>query len=177
MAAGSSGSRLGISPAWNLRPTDGYGLVMGNACFRCKTPIASGGTFCEDCDQVVTPIEGQYTRESRLWVWVAALPLWLLLSIVAVPLLSLVLPAGPVSAVSTLATVLSLPLLFAFMWALVKDAEHVAARDDVDWEPSAWRYVVMSASCLLLVLVPVPFVAGYHLYRRYTTVGLPLGRT
>jgi len=107
---------------------------------------------------------------------VAAYPLLLVLGFVVVPLASLFLPAGSRVVVTSLASLATLLLLFAFMWALVADAEHVREREDTDWNPSRWGYWGLAFVCLFGLFLPVPFVAGYHLYRRYTTVGLPRGR-
>lgn len=149
---------------------------MPNACFRCKIPIDSGGTFCQDCDREVSLGDLQYTRESRAWIGVAALPVWLLLSFVVLPAVAWVAPGDAITAVSIASSFIILPLVFAFMWALVADAEHIRTRDDTDWEPSKWGYWSLAFASFFFVLIPVPFVAGYHLYKRYRTIGLPVGR-
>lgn len=146
---------------------------MENACFRCKTPIGSGGTFCRECSREVSLEDLAYTHESRRWLVVALYPAWLVLSVAVVPLSALVLPEGTVTLLTTLSAVASLLGLFAFAWALVTDAAHVRRHDDADWHPSRWGYWALAGVCVFGLLLPVPFVAAYHLYRRHQTAGLP----
>jgi hypothetical protein len=138
-----------------------------------QAPIASGETFCRDCSRTVDPSKLKATGESRVWLAVLAFPAWLVLS---VPLgVGVQWVAGPNWTVVglTTVTVVTMALGFVFLWALVADAEHLAERDDVDWTPSTWLYYGLAAVVFLLMFLPAPFVATYHLYRRYQTAGLP----
>jgi hypothetical protein len=173
MCAGFHETLLCVSVTQNLWRPGENASAMPNACFRCKTPIASGETFCRDCSRTVDPSKLKATGESRVWLGVAAFPAWL---VVAIPLgVGVQLLAGPSWAAVgfTVVTVVTLLLGFVFLWALVADAEHLAERDDVYWTPSTWLYYGLAGIIFLLMFLPAPFVAAYHLYRRHQTAGLP----
>lgn len=128
---------------------------MANACFRCKERIDSGKTFCGACREEVS-LEFSYNRESRMWVVVA---------VGSVLQLVLVLSEIPV---------ITFPLSLVLAYALLKDAGNLRRRDDSDWSPSKWGYRVLAG--LLFFVVTGPLIAGYHLSRRHSAVGLRLRR-
>lgn len=152
---------------------------MANACFRCKARIDSGRTFCEACREEVS-LDFSYTAESRTWVAIAVLPVLQVL-LLAGAAAAAVLTAGPGDALATRAGAgLAAASPFAFLlsvilaYALLKDASHVSARADTDWEPSGWAYYPLAG--LTLLVLPAPFVAAYHLSRRKAAIGLRLRR-
>lgn len=142
---------------------------MANSCFRCKAHISSGETFCEPCNQEVSLVDLAYRKESQVWIVIAFVPVWLVLKLLLYPLLApwmsrwILIGWSMVTFVS----------LLAFMWAIVVDAEHIRNRDDTDWNPSKVVYWSLAAICLIFVMIPIPFVAAYHLYRRHRTIGFP----
>lgn len=143
---------------------------MANACFRCKTPIDSGETFCRGCRSQVS-LDFAYTRETRLWLVVAVAPV-LALAVVGAPI---VYGAVTGAQVSGLWSLLAYPVAFAFAYALYRDCQHVRRRDDVDWTPSLWAYAVLAVFSALLI-VPMFLAAPYHLFRRKRSIGLALRR-
>lgn len=143
---------------------------MANACFRCKSPIDSGETFCRGCRSQVS-LDFAYTRESRLWLVVAVAPV-LALAVASAPFVY-----GAVTGVQT-RVVWSLPaypLAFAFAYALYRDCQHVRRRADAAWTPSAWAYAALAVFSALLI-VPMFLAAPYHLFRRERSIGLALRR-
>jgi hypothetical protein len=145
---------------------------MANACFRCKTPIASGETFCGDCNATVDLAKLSRTGGSRVWLGVLAFPAWLLVSIPLSAALSVLAPGVAAVGVTAVSGV-GLLLGFVFLWALVADAKHLRERDAVDWNPSAWLYYGLAALVFTMAFFPAPLVASYHLYKRSKTAGLP----
>ncbi len=151
---------------------------MTNACFRCKEPIESGRTFCGACREGVS-LEFSYTRESRAWLLVAvgaALQVLLIVGSTAATVYSN--PGGPLAEV--LGVGLAAGSAMAFLvspvvaYGLLKDAQHVEARADADWNPSNWAYYAFAA--LSMFVLPSPFVAAYHLRKRRAAIGLRVRR-
>lgn len=138
---------------------------MANACFRCKTSIESGRTFCGGCRGEVS-LEFPYTRDTRLWLLIAGLPV----AVAVVAAADALLLGG-----TGLGVLGAYPLSLAFAFALYRDCEHVRRRDDraTDWTPSKWGYSALAFASMLLI-VPMVVVAPYHLYRRKQSIGLVL---
>lgn len=147
---------------------------MSNACFRCKTAIPSGGTFCDDCGRRVS-LDLSYTRHSRLWLVVAAAPVLLALLVVGRTLLGAVAGSTP-PVVSLFSWLAGIVLVVAFGCAVYTDAKHVRRRDDTDWNPSLLVYAILAVGSVLMVVPTVP-VGAYHLYKRKKEIGLHLGRS
>lgn len=145
-------------------------LPMANACFRCKDSIPSGETFCGLCrGEVVLDFS---PTESRTWFVVAAA--LALQGIFFAAGLLVYLLYGSKSLVIAAGGGLMLAWIpgIALAYALYRDAAHVRNRDDTDWNPSKWGYIVLISAGLLLV-VPVTVLGISHLRKRHNTIGLP----
>jgi len=141
---------------------------MPNACFRCRTSIDSGETFCRSCHREVD-LDFDVERSSRTWLIVAVVP-------VLVPglfALEAALSSLVGGSLVFFTAVLSLGSQVVFAYALYTDAGHVRRRADSDWTPNRWLYATMAVLSVLL-FVPMYPVAVYHLYRRKRTIGLPV---
>ncbi len=147
---------------------------MPNACFRCKVGIDSGETFCRDCRGDVS-LDFSYTGNSRLWVLVAAVPVLQVLFVLGRIVWAAVFTGGQVLWAGLGASFLAIPLSIVFGVVLLYDVRHVRRRDDTAWNPSDWTYLPLVAASVIVVFVP--FVAAYHLYRREQAIGLSLSRT
>lgn len=146
---------------------------MANACFRCKSPIDAGETFCRGCRGQVS-LDFAYTRESRLWLVVAVAPVLALLVVGGTVVRAAL--QGPVDASIAVTLILAFPFAIAFAYALYRDCQHLQRRDDAGWAPSKWNYAVLAFASIALI-VPMFLIAPYHLYRRKRSVGLALRRT
>jgi hypothetical protein len=147
---------------------------MANACFRCKQSIGSGDTFCTSCRSEVD-LSFEYTQESRMWVAVGLIPVLILLSIAGSGALGALEGQSP-GVATALGVTVAFPFAIIFSYALYRDFQHVSRRDDTDWNPSKWLYIVLAGLSIPLPVLPV-LVGPYHLYKRKQTLGLALRRS
>ena len=140
---------------------------MANACFRCRTSISSGGTFCRTCRSEVSLSEATFGGEDARW--------WIL---VAVGALASVLPIVVLTAMapvesSTMFLVTAASILFgmvAYLGGIYADVRFLQRRDDLGWEPGDWYMVVLLT---LGVFMLAPIGALVHVLLRWRRVGLP----
>jgi hypothetical protein len=167
---------------------------MPNACFRCKQSIGSGETFCTSCRHDVGFVvsrepDGEdaaggeseaesyvdsvgYTKDSRLWLGVAAGAALIALLLVG-PVLFAVITGGSFLTTGLLGIGYAVPVAIAFAYALIREYQHITRRDDTEWEPSKWLYTILAAVSILIPVCPV-IIGPWHLYKRKQTIGLVL---
>lgn len=140
---------------------------MGNACFRCRTSIQSGKTFCHGCRSEVSLGDAGSGDRSRWWFAIVGGCLGLVLSL-TVAIVGLLLEVTVVVPSAILAT-----LVFAFvqMLGLHMDVRALQGRPDAEWSPSEWD--LLFVLFFTLFVFPAPFVALFYLYYRRGRVGLP----
>ncbi|WP_181685967.1 hypothetical protein [Halorhabdus salina] len=140
---------------------------MQNACFRCREPIPSGGTFCRDCQSKVSLSGAAVDDVSGWWLAVAGGSIGFVVAIA----LTVVAVAVSLTAITMIATIVMVLSIGGFFIGLYADMRFIQRRNDLEWSPSDW-YLTVLLFCSLFLLT-IPFVSVYYLYRRRQRIGLP----
>lgn len=139
---------------------------MPNACFRCRTSIPSGGTFCRQCRSTVSLSDAASASTPGWWKLAAFGAVATTLSVVlGIAGLSVWETVGAIGT----GVVVSLAMLSYFV-GLYLDERALQSRSDLDWSPSDWYLTAVLFLSLFVVTIPV--LGAYHVYRRRRRVGL-----
>lgn len=130
--------------------------------------------------------------DSRWWYWVAAVPLYVVVSIVAIVVVAVTLGVGALIDIgggmglgSLFAVLVSitvvgivglggLALLVLFPLGIYKDAREIAAAETIEWSPDPLLYALVAvASIVFTVYLLSLAVSLYYLYRRHQAIGIP----
>jgi hypothetical protein len=162
------------------------GPPTGDASTGPPTGDASTGPPTGDAGDDATGVDDYLpdaTVDSRWWYWIAAVPVFFVLSVafavvfVATVFLGLFLGEGVAMVVlfglAGLFALAGLVLSILFPLAVYVDAQAVS-RADVDWNPDPVLYglVALAGVVVTAFVVSVP-LALYYLYRRHGAVGVP----
>lgn len=139
---------------------------MANACFRCRSSIPSGATFCSACQSEVSLSDATFGGDARWWMLVAAGAVASMLPVVVLPVLAPV-DTGMAYLVSAAAVVFG---MIAYLGGIYADVRFLQRRDDLGWEPGDW-YMIVLLTLGVFVLTPIGTIA--HLLLRWRRVGLP----
>lgn len=139
--------------------------MMQNACFRCRTSLPSGETFCPDCWSEVSLEGAESSVGTRWWIVVAATTGGMTLGMAIIAIATVT----GVMLVASAAATIALILWFGFLIALAMDAHRLKERDEV-WSPPTWLLAIVVVLSLLWVLAPL--AGAYYLYVRRSRIGL-----
>lgn len=142
------------------------GRSMANACFRCRTSIPSGGTFCRQCQSTVS-LAGTVSETTPGWWRMVAVG-----TVVTTVYLTIAFLSGIAGVeINPLLTGAVLGIGVAgFFAGFYLDTRAVRGRSDLDVSLSNWY--VGAATFLSLFVVPIPLVGAHYLYRRRQRIGL-----
>lgn len=174
----------GSAPNEDSVPAEG--TDPGEATVRNEQAASPGGSTASDVSTVDALDDHlpEATVDSRWWYWIAAVPVYFVVSLILAALLfgvavlgMFVDAAAPVLLLFALFVVLGvipgLVLTVMFPLAVYVDAKAVAAAD-VDWHPDPVLYGLVALAGVLVTAFTVSIpLALYYLYQRHKYVGTP----